>query len=249
MAFNSSLCTFIMRCEAAHGKAYCVSVSERLRLAIRPVASKLFGSVEKARLREELERARRRLEREDRKLEKMGEELERAREGSPAQRTAPVFFVVGRAKSGTNWLRRLLDLHRELLCRGEGRFFGRGLRQDYAKETALELPPTYLQNAILTAEDLRWWMEKSVWARDDADEHLDNLTRLAVEYFLTRRLEETQKKMVGDNTPLVGPDIVKEIGTVCPEAKVIHIHKGWQGLSGLVYAPPVAPHQGPRRDA
>lgn len=93
-----------------------------------------------------------------------------------------------------------------------------GLRQtDGAATTA------YLQNAILTAEDLQWWIEKSVWTRDDADEHLDNLTRLAVEYFLTGRLGETQKKMVGDKTPLVVPDIVKEIGTVCPEAKVIHI--------------------------
>lgn len=97
-----------------------MSVSKRLRSAIRPVASKQFGSTEEIRLREELERARRRLEMKDRKLEKIGEELERAREERSAQRTAPVFFVVGRAKSGTSWLRKLLDFHPEILCKGEG---------------------------------------------------------------------------------------------------------------------------------
>jgi Sulfotransferase family len=36
-----------------------------------------------------------------------------------------VFFVVGLGKSGTSWLMRTLDGHPEILCRGEGRFFGR----------------------------------------------------------------------------------------------------------------------------
>ena len=37
----------------------------------------------------------------------------------------PMFFVVELRKSGTSWLMRTLDGHPEILCRGEGRFFGR----------------------------------------------------------------------------------------------------------------------------
>ncbi|HEX5915407.1 MAG TPA: sulfotransferase, partial [Rubrobacter sp.] len=41
----------------------------------------------------------------------------------------PVFFVVGLAKSGTTWLMKTLDAHPEVLCRGEGRFFGEEYRR------------------------------------------------------------------------------------------------------------------------
>jgi hypothetical protein len=38
----------------------------------------------------------------------------------------PVFFVVGQGKSGTGWLRKMLDYHPEELCRGrEGFSVGR----------------------------------------------------------------------------------------------------------------------------
>jgi hypothetical protein len=36
----------------------------------------------------------------------------------------PMFFIVGEAKSGTSWLMRTFNAHPEILCRGEGRFFG-----------------------------------------------------------------------------------------------------------------------------
>lgn len=202
-----------------------MSVPKKLKLAAKSVMSRLLGRPDDTRLRKELERARRQLERKDQKLARMSVALEQAlEERSPTMsaRNATVFFIVGRAKSGTRWLKKLLDSHPEILCKGEGRFFGRDWRQDYAKQVPLLLPPTSLQNAILGAEDVRYWIEKSVWTQDD-EEHLTNLTRLAVEYFLTQKLSKTQKKIVGDKTPLVRPDIVKEIGTICPEARVIHI--------------------------
>lgn len=35
---------------------------------------------------------------------------------------APFFFVLGLPKSGTTWVQKALDSHRELVCRGEGKF-------------------------------------------------------------------------------------------------------------------------------
>jgi hypothetical protein len=138
--------------------------------------------------------------------------------------STPVFFVVGHQKSGTTWLMRMLDSHPEILCWGEGRPFGRNWRQEHLKQRQVSYPPTSLYNAIASSEDLRYWIERSVWSRgDDPDEHLANLTGLAVEYFLTQRLVESGKRLVGDKTVLSDPGIVEEIGKICPGAKVIHI--------------------------
>ena len=199
-----------------------MSISKRLKLAARPAITRLLGSPEDDGLRRALERARRQLEKKDRRLKKMSSALEHARSKHSSVRNTPIFFVVGRAKSGTRWLKKLLDSHPDILCKGEGRFFGREWRQDYAKQVELLLPPTSLQNALLSAKDLKYWIDKSVWTQDEG-EHLSALTRLTVEYFLTQSLSKTDKKIVGDKTPLVRPDIAKEIATICPEAKVIHI--------------------------
>jgi hypothetical protein len=68
------------------------------------------------------------------------------------------------------------------------------------------------------------WVERSVWAREgDPARHLDNLTRLATEHFLLGRLGETNKKLVGDKSPLLGADFIQEVSRIYPEAKVIHI--------------------------
>lgn len=141
-----------------------------------------------------------------------------------SRESTPLFFVVGYQKSGTTWLMTMLDSHPEILCQGEGRPFGRDWRQDHLKERRASYPPTSLYNAVLSAEDLRYWVERSVWTKDDdPDEHLANLTGLAIEYFLTQRLLGTGKRLVGDKTVLLGPKIVREIGAACPEARVIHI--------------------------
>jgi hypothetical protein len=164
----------------------------------------------------------------DKEIFTLSKELDRTRgvEHSPAshKESTPIFFVVGYQKSGTTWLMKMLDSHSEILCKGEGRPFGRRWRQEHLKRRQKGYPPTSLYNAILSSEDLRYWMERSVWSkRDDPEEHLDNLTRLAVEYFLTRQLLSSGKRLVGDKTVLLSPEIVEEISAVLPEAKVIHI--------------------------
>jgi hypothetical protein len=164
----------------------------------------------------------------NRKIAALKQELIEARSAasSPNFRlgSTPVFFVVGHQKSGTTWLMEMLNSHPEILCRGEGRPFGRNFRQEHKKGKRRGYPPVSLYNAIVSSEDLRSWIERSVWSkRDNANEHLRNLTRLAIEYFLIHQLAKTDKRMVGDKTVLLSPHIVKEIGGIFPDARVIHI--------------------------
>jgi sulfotransferase family protein len=145
----------------------------------------------------------------------------------PARRgrgNAPVFFVTGVGKSGTSWLMRTLDSHPEILCKGEGRFFAADWRRANFDPEGTQALASSLYYALLHSEYLRMWVERSVWAREgDAARHLDNLTRLATEHFLVGRLRETNKKLVGDKSPLLNPDFIQEVSRIYPEAKVIHI--------------------------
>jgi hypothetical protein len=181
--------------------------------------------------------------------------------GSSVENT-PIFFIVGQQKSGTTWLMKTLDSHPEVLCRGEGRPFGRNWRRERLKQGQKGYPPTSLYNAIASSEDLRYWIERSVWSKhDDVDEHLINLTRLAVEYFLTQQLLKTGKRLVGDKTVLLSPEIVEEISTICPGAKVIHIirdgrdvavstmHHKWNQAEDRGGTSRITPEQAAKREA
>jgi hypothetical protein len=121
-------------------------------------------------------------------------------------------------------LMRILDAHPEILCKGEGRFFGGTWRQRSLKQVDPQRPPSSLYNAMLDTEYLRLWIERSIWSRnEDADEHLINLTRMTIDYFLTSELLKTGKRLVGDKSPLLTPETVREIARIYPEAKVVHI--------------------------
>ena len=107
---------------------------------------------------------------------------------------------------------------------GEGRFFGGDWRQESVKRIDARRPPSSLYNAVLDAEYLRLWIERSVWSRnDDTEEHLTNLTRMAIDYFLNGELSKTNKRLVGDKSPLLTPETMEEIARIYPEARVIHI--------------------------
>lgn len=147
----------------------------------------------------------------------------RAAVGRRKRRDVPLaFFLVGRAKSGTTWLMRTLDAHPEITCRGEGRFFG----CDYVlggPETAT-IPARPLAGALAADASLRSWLERSVWARDrDPNEQLAELTRLAIDHFFAQTARETGTPIIGDKTPFLSRDLVREIAQVHPTAKVVHI--------------------------
>jgi hypothetical protein len=172
--------------------------------------------------------ARRQLALKDAEIAALRRELARSRgeKDLPASATAssPVFFVVGNQKSGTTWLMRMLDAHPEILCRGEGRFFGGSWRQKSIKQRDAMRPASSLYNAVLDAEYLRLWIERSVWSRNDSPaEHLNNLTHMAIDYFLRGELLKSRKRIVGDKSPLLTPETIREISAIYPEAKVIHI--------------------------
>ena len=46
---------------------------------------------------------------------------------------------------------------------------------------------------------------------------------MAIDYFLGGELLKSGKRIVGDKSPLLTPDTIREISAIYPEAKVIHI--------------------------
>jgi hypothetical protein len=141
----------------------------------------------------------------------------RSRPASSVSGELPVYFIVGRAKSGTSWLRSIMDSHPEVLCVNEGRFFGR----EYRGHGVI---PRSLYGALADSEYLTTWVKRSPWSRgEDTEEHVRNLTRHVIDYFMAEKLAKTGKKLAGDKTPLIGMEVVAEIAAIHPDAKVIHI--------------------------
>lgn len=207
--------------------------------------------------RDNTAKLRDRLSEKNREIIGLRADLTRAQNGTTVGRPrddTPLFFIVGRGRSGTTWLQNILNSHPEILCRGEGYLFDRNYRQEefrQFKESHPRLQVTSLYNAILNAEHLRMWLERSVWtAGEDVQQRLDDLTRLAVDHILTERLSKTNKRIVGDKTPFVsakvlyemdvnandrdvyaetgtvpynGAEVLGEISRILPGAKVIHI--------------------------
>ena len=170
-----------------------------------------------------VEALKRRLDERERELELLRGERQSAPPPAP-DAEVPVFFVVGQAKSGTSWLMRLLDAHPEVLCRGEGRIFG----LDYLREDLLEgdrpFQPSSLYRAFLEADYLRAWVERSVWTRrGSTDEQVRELVRLTARHFLGAALAQSGMRVIGDKTPFLGDTILEEIGTIYPDARVVHI--------------------------
>lgn len=170
----------------------------------------------------------------ERVVRKVSGKLANLRTANHRRRTSredvPIFFVVGVPKSGTTWLMRTLDSHPEILCRGEGRFFDREMERSRlkgmqtTKHIKNKIQISSLYHALAESEYLRFWVERSVWTRDDdLEKHLRNLTRMAISYFLTEKLAKSGKRMVGDKTPLSNTTIIREISEIFPEARVIHI--------------------------
>lgn len=194
-------------------------------------------------MREGLEKKNTRIERQQQNLEAANKRLANAEEqiaglrmalaraqgtdlsSPPAGAGTPLFFIVGRGRSGTTWLMRLLDAHPEIVCKGEGNFFDRNYRHEEFENLHPRLMPSSLYNALTDSKYLRLWIERSVWtAHDDLslESHTDNLTRLAVEYFMNRKLarireRNPEKRIVGDKTPFTGGKILYEMNVPRPD--------------------------------
>ncbi len=219
-------------------------------------------------LEQRLERTRKRLKKSHRRLENKDQEIAALRERlelASRATDAPVFFVVGQAKSGTGWLMKMLNAHPEVLCGGEGKFFGQGW--DDEKEWMSREPDSWYQGgalygAMTHSGPIKYWMERpSFWSRKGGPEdRLNSMAGAAVKHFLRARLVKTDKRMVGDKTPLPGPDTVREISAAIPEARIIHIirdgrdqavswmHHKWKGAQDMGGRTQLTPEELAKRD-
>lgn len=173
-----------------------------------------------------------------------GKELPRiSSDGGPQK-----FFLVGHGKSGTSWLMWLLHSHPEILCRGEGKFFGKDSHKS-------------LYNALLSSEELKTWLGRNPWTWQEQDPNLDDLLRVLVNYLMAEKLDKTNKRIVGDKTPLESKEAVEEIATICPGSKVIHIirdgrdvavsavHHRWNSAKDKGGSIGLTPEQAAKREA
>jgi glycosyltransferase involved in cell wall biosynthesis len=127
------------------------------------------------------------------------------------------FFVIGRAKSGTSWLMRMLNSHPEILCLGEGRFFGR----DYLLG---DVGSRSLYGALMESGAIRAWAERSIWTRrKDIDDEIARFTGYIAHALMDAELADTGKRIVGDKTPLTGAAVVREITRLSPGSRIVHI--------------------------
>ena len=234
--------------------------------ALRDQVATLSEALEKAekaakRHKSAPNRAEKRVAREQARLTRALHAAARAR-GMPAPAT-PVFFVTGRAKSGTSWLMRLLNAHPEALCQGEGRIFGLDYkRPDILRMSSSTLQPSSLHRAITDDDYLRAWVARSVWTRNgEVDEQLSDVTRVIANHFMAVGATRAGKRIAGDKTPFIGTQTISEIASVYPGAKVIHIvrdgrdvavsamHHLWERKIDLAGGKDLLPDEETMRDA
>jgi hypothetical protein len=195
---------------------------------VREKATETDRMLGKVRVRVEVaEKERGRLEGE---VEALRSQLAEVRREAPVVAAdPPVFFVLGHGKSGTTWVQDLLNSHPAVLCRGEGRFFGRDFlevveTEDLQLDGLATVQPTSLYAALVASEHLKTWVRRSVWSRKgDEEHHIMRLVRSAVGHFLAETLALSGERIVGDKTTIEGPGTLYEVAAIYPEAKVIHV--------------------------
>jgi len=105
---------------------------------------------------------------------------------------------------------RLFNSHPEILCRGEGKFFG--------EDTA-----NALHGALARSRELQRWLGHNPWTLRDQDPNLEDIVANTINYLMQEKLRKTKKRIVGDKSPFTAPGVVEEIAAICPDAKVVHI--------------------------
>jgi hypothetical protein len=132
-----------------------------------------------------------------------------------------VFFVAGEMRSGTSWLRHSLSDHPEIACGQEGSFFGRDY--DHEEIPVYTGPVSSLTRALAVSKELKTWhaLPWNLWT-DGYDEDLRNLCRLSVDYFLSKEVARTGRRIVGDKSPQHTENL-DEIYEIYPDARIIHI--------------------------
>lgn len=125
------------------------------------------------------------------------------------------FFIVGHGRSGTTWLQNILDSHPEIVCKGEGMFFGRSI--------SLNKRAQNLHAALASSEELKTWHDRRVWTSGKFEDYLPAFVRSITEPLLLEELSKNPgAKVVGDKTPHY-VFVLDEVRSIYPEARIIHI--------------------------
>ncbi len=132
-----------------------------------------------------------------------------------------VFFIAGEMRSGTSWLRHTLSHHPNIFCGQEGSFFGRGY--DYEEIPVYRGPVSSLTRALTVSEEFKVWhgLPWNLWS-EGYEEDLRALSRLSVDYFLSKEVARTGRRIVGDKSPQ-HTECLDEIHEIYPDARIIHI--------------------------
>jgi Sulfotransferase family len=132
-----------------------------------------------------------------------------------------VFFIAGEMRSGTSWLRRTVSAHPEIACGHEGSFFGRDY--DHEEIPVYRDPVSSFTRALAVSEEFRVWHELpwNQWS-NGYEEDLRNLMRLSIDYFLSKEVARTGKRIVGDKSPQ-HTGCLDELYEIYPDCRIIHI--------------------------
>lgn len=173
---------------------------------------------------------------------------------SPNGASAPPFFIVGHGRSGTTWLEQTLNTHPEVLCKGEGMFFGRNMRPNEAVRT--------LAAAFANCNDLKIWHDMRVnrWSNRSFEEDLPEMVRAIADYTLKTELTGSGKRLAGDKTPHY-VSCLDEVYELYPDARIVHIirdgrdvaisnmHASWQNAEDRGGPVSLKQEEAERRDA
>ena len=139
------------------------------------------------------------------------------------------FFVGGHGRSGTTWLQRTLNTHPEILCNGEGMFFGRDMGDFGGRRL--------LYKIFANSGELKAWHEygDNFWTKaEEFERDMTQITRAAIDALMRRALTESGKRVLGDRTPHHISHL-KEVHALYPNAKIIHAIRDGRdvAISGL----------------
>ena len=128
----------------------------------------------------------------------------------------PPFFIVGYGRSGTTWLEMSLNSHPEVLCKGEGMFFGRSMSLFETQQT--------LAAALERCENLRTWhgMRENRWRSRSFEGELPGMVKALTDYVLGTELAKSGKRIVGDKTPH-HVSYLQDIYELYPSSKIVHM--------------------------
>ena len=95
------------------------------------------------------------------------------------------FFVGAHGRSGTTWLQRTLNTHPEILCEGEGMFFGRSMGDFGGRRL--------LYKVFANSEELKAWHghRGNYWTKsEEFEQDVTQITRAAIDGLMRRALTE-----------------------------------------------------------